>query len=463
MRPLVKSRIFTEQDQVLFARFSGDFNPIHMDPVAARRTLSGQRVVHGMHGALWALDSYIAKYNVSPSNVNIRFLKPIFLNEDVSCLYDNDHQKLKITANSTVLTEISLSGHSTADCSHFELKSKPRFSIPLDPSLTELRSQKAQDFVFRGDIQLAQSLFSNFSKNFGIETCCEVAVISEIIGMQTPGLHSLLISANIKFIRTDLQNNYSIEEIDERFNLIKIAINATSLVCGVEAFIRPKPFVGASLLEMQNKVEGSEFSKTKALIIGGSRGLGECVAKLIALGDGESVITYSSGYDDCQRVSNEITNFGKKCAIKRFNIPQDLDLLAELGQFNQIYYFPTPKIFGKRNKNYSKNLYDNFLEIYVSSFIKVVDHFKKMPSKVSIFYPSSSAIDSPLPELAEYIDAKIEGEKAAFKYTDIENINIVCTRIPRTNTDQTMSLIQEKSENPEDIMLPIIRQMTRFN
>lgn len=42
-------RIFTEHDQVLFSRLSGDANPIHMDPLIARRLMFGQRIVHGIH------------------------------------------------------------------------------------------------------------------------------------------------------------------------------------------------------------------------------------------------------------------------------------------------------------------------------------------------------------------------------------------------------------------------------
>jgi len=50
------SKTFDSSDQVFFARLSGDFNPIHMDPLAARRTQAGAAVVHGMHAVLWSLD-----------------------------------------------------------------------------------------------------------------------------------------------------------------------------------------------------------------------------------------------------------------------------------------------------------------------------------------------------------------------------------------------------------------------
>lgn len=50
------SKTFHLNDQVLFASLTGDFNPIHMNPVAARRMQAGTVVVHGIHAVLWALD-----------------------------------------------------------------------------------------------------------------------------------------------------------------------------------------------------------------------------------------------------------------------------------------------------------------------------------------------------------------------------------------------------------------------
>jgi len=68
-----------------------------------------------------------------------------------------------------------------------------------------------------------------------------------------------------------------------------------------------------------------------------------------------------------------------------------------------------------------------------------------------------------LPELAEYIDAKIAGETLCKELNDPPRISILISRIPRSKTDQTMSLIDIASENPEDVMLPVVRKMTRLN
>ena len=52
-------RVFTSDDQLAFAKLSGDYNPLHLDPVLARRLLFGRQVVHGLHALLWSLDDHL--------------------------------------------------------------------------------------------------------------------------------------------------------------------------------------------------------------------------------------------------------------------------------------------------------------------------------------------------------------------------------------------------------------------
>ena len=52
----MQSRVFTKSDQDMFVRLSGDYNPLHTDPVLARRLILGKQVVHGVHLLLWGLN-----------------------------------------------------------------------------------------------------------------------------------------------------------------------------------------------------------------------------------------------------------------------------------------------------------------------------------------------------------------------------------------------------------------------
>ncbi len=56
MNDILGRRTFSIDDQRCFATLSGDHNPLHLDPVVARRTMAGEPVVHGVHTLLWALE-----------------------------------------------------------------------------------------------------------------------------------------------------------------------------------------------------------------------------------------------------------------------------------------------------------------------------------------------------------------------------------------------------------------------
>ena len=82
-------RTFTSGDQLGFAELSGDYNPLHMDPVLARRLLFGKQVVHGLHALFWSVDQYL-KTRTRPLElraVKANFQAGIGLGQTVDCIY----------------------------------------------------------------------------------------------------------------------------------------------------------------------------------------------------------------------------------------------------------------------------------------------------------------------------------------------------------------------------------------
>ncbi len=69
-----------------FARLSGDYNPIHIDPNAARRSLFGRPVVHGVHALLWSLECWLGdKAPLVMRTLKADFLSPIGIGNDMLC------------------------------------------------------------------------------------------------------------------------------------------------------------------------------------------------------------------------------------------------------------------------------------------------------------------------------------------------------------------------------------------
>src|SRR5260370_37499120 len=81
------SHSYSLSRQRVFARLSGDHNPIHVDPVAARRTITGGLTVHGMHLALSALEAALRSLEEVATNemrldgMQAFFIKPILVGE----------------------------------------------------------------------------------------------------------------------------------------------------------------------------------------------------------------------------------------------------------------------------------------------------------------------------------------------------------------------------------------------
>ncbi len=103
-----RTRAFSTDDQLAFARLSGDYNPIHLDPLAARRFLFGQPVVHGMHALLWAVDRWL-EGNSAPirlTRLKVRFRNSIALNVAVELAVESKDAasvRFEVTANGVSL------------------------------------------------------------------------------------------------------------------------------------------------------------------------------------------------------------------------------------------------------------------------------------------------------------------------------------------------------------------------
>ena len=92
----IGNRHFTYFNQSQFAQFSGDFNPIHLDQIEARKTIAGQSIVHGVHSFLWMLECLIQREESVFANYDIRFANQLNLEQEVSAFWDRESKKLKL-------------------------------------------------------------------------------------------------------------------------------------------------------------------------------------------------------------------------------------------------------------------------------------------------------------------------------------------------------------------------------
>jgi len=460
VKNIISKKCFLINDQVIFARFSGDKNPIHLDKILARKTLHGQCIVHGMHCLLWALDSLAKKNHITSSKIVVRFLKPIFLGEEVYCDWNEENKRLSILTNEITYATIDLVIEKITPNNeiHTPIEEATR-NAPHEPTFLECSKLSNQPFKIFGDTNLANQLFPSFSDLYGLAIACEIGAISQIVGMECPGLHSLFAALTVEIKSKSSSPVFGVSKSDERFNYLNISVKGSTLVAEIDSLFRPMPSKNPHISNLANLIKHNEFKNIHALIIGGSRGLGEVVAKLISAGGGESTITYHVGNEEAKRVVNEIQEWGGNCKMTQLTINKKNSLPLNYSNINQLYYFASPKISGKRSKNYDEKMLSLYRTIYVDCFNNICKDLVSRNSKCSVFYPSTIFIDNPQPGFENYIKVKIEGEKLCEELNKNSVIDIIVPRLPVLATDQNQSIINQQPINNAEILLPFVKEM----
>jgi hypothetical protein len=455
---LINKRRFTLDDQLQFAMFSADSNPIHIDPVIARRTIAGECIVHGVHSLMYAINSLLKHNRLTIISFQVSFSKPILLGIEVCCFWDVENNKLSIASENTIYVSIFLTLGSilrTDNISNINL-GEPLI-VPTNMTLNECSEFTREDLVYRGNIKIGENLFPDLFEIYGFVFAAELALISEIVGMQIPGLNSLLLSLNSCISEKNTKCYYELISCNLRFRIMKILINGKYLKSEIDVFYRPSSTNSPSMSQISKKIKGNEFTNVNALIIGGSRGLGEITAKIITCGGGRVTITYNLGEADAKKLRNEILEYGKSCNIFKLKIEDQFYIPEE--NFNQIYYFPSPKIKAEDFNISNTNLTQLYELFYVDFFRNLLTQVLEKDMQSSIFYPSTTYLSNAPKNFTTYVESKLKGELLCKEFIETKSMRIIYPRLPRLATDQTLGLINEKFQDSVDTLYPLILSM----
>ena len=152
---------------------------------------------------------------------------------------------------------------------------------------------------------------------------------------------------------------------------------------------------------------------------------------------------------------------GAACAIASFDAKRPAAPQLEAVPFrpNQSYYFPTSKIFRQKLGLFSRELFDEFNDVYSVGFFAVCQFFSG-GEPVKVFYPSSIAVEERPRDLTEYAMAKAASEVLC---DDIDafmaGVSVLRRRLPRLATDQTATLTKVETASAVDVMAEIVGEM----
>lgn len=461
----------TVSESHVFATLSGDFNPLHLDPVTARRLKYGGPVVHGMHVCLQLLNLLLIG-RVAPlmlAHIKAQFYGPVRVDEEITVVThptDSRHGKWTLRQREQRVMSIVLTWDLAVNTPVLPL---PVATLPphtcVERNFEELQSTSGSLLL-----ALERTLLQHAFPGLVALPALQVAILcaaTRLVGMECPGLHSLFAGFEFSFHPVapdaDLRLHYQVSEWDPRFSRIIMALQGAGVTGSVESFLRSAPVIQPSYATICAFAEPTLCLGHHALIIGGSRGLGEVMAKLIAASGGHTVITYQAGQADAQRVAEEIRAGKGVCDILAWDVlaPQGMPEHGAARAFTHLYYFASPHIEFNPWVPWQESLFQHYIAYYVTGLCDTVATLLSGRAKgsepLTVFYPSSVFLDQPELGAWEYAAAKAAGEAVCLYLTTYEpRTRCFYPRLVRMRTDQTGESIGIDVREPLEELLPIL-------
>ncbi len=465
---MLAERTFTEADQVRFAALSGDRNPMHLDATLARRTQAGAPVVHGVHLLIWGLD---ALARAEPELPPVRRLRAHFkrfaaVDETVAAAATRTEAGVRLDFMAAGVTAAQLLVDFGATDRTIEAPSGSAIPAPteaVDLAFDAMAGMSGR-LAFASKPETIAEVFPAASGWLGPRRVAALAATTLLVGMVCPGLHSIYGGLTVEACDEPVPEDrlcFRVVATEPRFRSVRMTVAGGGVAGAVESYARMPPAAQASARELAEAVEPGEFAGATALVIGGSRGLGEVTAKLLAAGGARVAISYRVGGTEAEAVAQEIRSAGGACETLAYDVslPAERQLAGLADRPTHAYYFATPTIFRAQSALFARARLDAFLSVYVDGFLNLAQALRARRSEVSLFYPSSVYVSERPRGMLEYAMAKAAGETLCVEMNQAwPPLHVTVDRLPRLPTDQTASVIRTSLPSPASCLLPVVRE-----
>jgi hypothetical protein len=451
------ARAFTLADQREFAELSGDWNLLHVDPVAARRTLLGAPVVHGVHLVMWALEGALAGASgeVVVDRVRAAFRNPAYLDRELVARFDTD--TIEVRDDGRVVLDLAFQMRDASHVRANRILQPPGSADALDRSFDDAASASGA-LVLMLDVERASRTFPACVARLGNLAVAELLATTRLVGMIAPGLHSLYaglaLTSQLPHAGGDAVLRYEVAKAIARYSSIALSVRGAVWSGTLDTFYRPPPAV-VPLDEVVRLVAPSEYASQRALVIGGSRGLGEALVKALALGGADVAFTYRVGERDAARVAGELAATGHPVRSFEFDVLAPGVLAQRWGASappTHLYYVANPAPRSER---------ELAMRVLATSLDDVVAETIALGAAaipLVVWVPSTAVLDGPGGP-ADLRAAKLAVEAACAELPARFPVTVHVPRLPKFATDQSAALIRVPLPSPIAIAVDELRRL----
>ena len=325
--------------------------------------------------------------------------------------------------------------------------------------------QRLQGEVAPLDPDALAASFPAVAAAFGPRMLSGLAALSTLVGMECPGLRSMFSEFSVTRVESSpaAALAYRVTKVNAALSRVEMQVEGLGLAGSVAAFAG-RTNIPPTDDDIRALVTPREFAGARPLVVGASGGLGAVTARLLAAGGASPLLTWNRSLAGAEATARSVAALGGRCELLQFDACESSlgpAALAESGwDGGQVYYFATTRIHRRHLDLYQGADLRSFLDVYVDGFYALVRALLKARGglPLSVFYPSTIAVDDPRADLLEYGMAKLAGERLCARLQEkYKTLSITTARLPRIATRQTQSFIRLPTESPERVMLPIVR------
>lgn len=446
---------FTSEDLAKFSRASGDENDLHMNAGYASRSVFGRQVVFGVAILLRALTEFTRTAGpVRLANLKCEFKKPLLLEQVCTIEFDQEANKVicLVRSEGEVVCKFSFAYELLGDGVNRLNSENTRANI-LNTGLqtNDQVHDKRHNYSLANLSQLSE-LYGWMALPLPASQIGFLLWTSYWVGMIYPGRQALYSQLECKNFPTEINQVEVTSAIkDERFALSRIDgrfLNSgvTEIVSEdkfrIVALHRPEP-IETRVSQNDRKVEWAEFEGRRAIVIGGSRGFGATVAKLLALHGCNVDIVYGRNQMAAESVRNEIAAFGVKCELAKIDLTSESDVrqskIKGREPYDLVFINAMPFIEKKNYTRYEPGEFVRKFSEELSLNLHSLDLAKSwLKVDGMIVYSSSEYVTAAPAGFSRYCALKAAVEKVIATICNEEkSMCALSFRLPKMLTDQT--------------------------